>query len=195
MKQADLRSVFTGQDVVYIYHNQIDARGDKAATENEIFTACEEAIDEIYALIKKISSQANTHHFIVTTDHGFIYKRDKIQVSDKISGANEKTNGVGQRYSISTNGVKADGVCHTTIDKVLNNGDERIISFPLASDIFKVAGAGQNFVHGGCSPQEMLVPIVNVKVDKGKKETSLAEIALFYYIVHSITQQEYQQID
>ena len=178
MKQADLRSVFTGQDVVYIYHNQIDARGDKAATENEIFTACEEAIDEIYALIKKISSQANTHHFIVTTDHGFIYKRDKIQVSDKISGANEKTNGVGQRYSISTNGVKADGVCHTTIDKVLNNGDERIISFPLASDIFKVAGAGQNFVHGGCSPQEMLVPIVNVKVDKGKKETSLAEIAL-----------------
>ena len=39
MKQADLRSIFTGQDVVYIYHNQIDARGDKAASENEVFTA------------------------------------------------------------------------------------------------------------------------------------------------------------
>ena len=48
----------------------------------------------------------------------------------------------------------------------------------LASDIFKVAGAGQNYVHGGCSPQEMLVPMIDVKVDKGKKETSLAEIAL-----------------
>lgn len=52
------------------------------------------------------------------------------------------------------------------------------MSFPLASDIFKVAGAGQNYVHGGCSPQEMLVPMIDVKVDKGKKETSLAEIAL-----------------
>ena len=37
MKQADLRNVFTGQDVVYVYHNQVDARGDAAKTENEVF--------------------------------------------------------------------------------------------------------------------------------------------------------------
>ncbi|MGN1114516.1 MAG: BREX-1 system phosphatase PglZ type A [Oscillospiraceae bacterium] len=178
MKQADLRSVFTGQDVVYIYHNQVDARGDAAKTENEVFIACEETINEIFALIKRIASQANTYHFIVTADHGFIYKRDKIQATDKISGAASKSNSVGQRYSISTDGVNAEGVCHLTVGKVLGNKDERIISFPLASDIFKVAGAGQNFVHGGCSPQEMLVPVIDVKVDKGKKETSLAEIAL-----------------
>lgn len=61
---------------------------------------------------------------------------------------------------------------------MLGNKDERIISFPLASDIFKVAGAGQNYVHCGCSPQEMLIPLLDVKVDKGKKETSSAEIAL-----------------
>ena len=178
MKQADLRSIFTGQDVVYIYHNQIDARGDKAASENEVFTACEEAIEEIYSMIKKIASQANTLHFIVTADHGFIYKRDKIQATDKISGAASKSNSVGQRYSISAKGLDADGVCSTTVGKVLGNKDERIISFPLASDIFKVAGAGQNYVHGGCSPQEMLIPLLDVKVDKGKKETSSAEIAL-----------------
>ena len=178
MKQADLRSIFTGQDVVYIYHNQIDARGDKAASENEVFTACEEAIEEIYTLIKRIASQANTYHFIVTADHGFIYKRDKIQATDKIAGAASKSNSVGQRYSISAEEIKADGVCHTTVSKVLGSVDERIVSFPLASDIFKVAGAGQNYVHGGCSPQEMLVPMIDVKVDKGKKETSLAEIAL-----------------
>lgn len=178
MKQADLRSIFTGQDVVYIYHNQIDARGDKAASENEVFTTCEEAIEEIYTLIKRIASQANTLHFIVTADHGFIYKRDKIQATDKIAGAASKSNSVGQRYSISSEEIKADGVCHTTVGKVLGNDDERIVSFPLASDIFKVAGAGQNYVHGGCSAQEMLVPMIDVKVDKGKKETSLAEIAL-----------------
>lgn len=178
MKQADLRSVFTGQDVVYIYHNQIDARGDKAASENEVFTACEEAIEEIYTLIKRIASQANTVHFMVTADHGFIYKRDKIQATDKIAGAASKSNSVGQRYSVSAEEIQADGVCHTTVGKVLGNDDERMVSFPLASDIFKVAGAGQNYVHGGCSPQEMLVPLIDVKVEKGKKETSLAEIAL-----------------
>ena len=178
MKQADLRSIFTGQDVVYIYHNQIDARGDKAASENEVFNACEEAIEEIYTLIKRVASQANTYHFIITADHGFIYKRDKLGATDKISGAVSKSSVVGQRYSISINEVVADGVCSTTIGKVLDNLDERIISYPLASDIFKCAGAGQNYVHGGCSPQEMLVPMLDVKVDKGKKETSSAEITL-----------------
>ena len=178
MKQADLRSIFTGQEVVYIYHNQVDARGDKAASENEVFTACEEAINEIFTLIKRIASQANTYHFIVTADHGFIYKRDKLQTTDKIAGVASKLNNIGQRYSISKDGINADGVCQTTVGKVLNTDDERIVSFPLASDIFMVGGAGQNYVHGGCSPQEMLVPMLEVKVDKGKKETSLAEIAL-----------------
>ena len=178
MKQADLRSIFTRQDVVYVYHNQIDARGDKAASENEVFNACDEAVDEIYTMIKRIALQANTIHFIVTADHGFIYKRDKIQATDKIAGTISKSNIVGQRYSISDEEIKSDGVCNTTIGKVLGNGDERIVSFPIGPDIFKVAGAGQNYVHGGCSPQEMLVPMIKVKVDKGKKETSLAEIAL-----------------
>lgn len=178
MKQADLRSVFTGQDAVYVYHNQVDARGDKANTENEVFTACEEAVEEIHSLIRRLSSQANTHHFLITADHGFIYKRDKIQVSDKISGANAKTNSVGQRYVVSDKAVDKDGVCSVSLGSVLGNSDERIVSYPLASDIFRVAGAGQNFVHGGCSPQEMIIPLIDVKVERGKKETSVAEIAL-----------------
>lgn len=77
LKKNDLRDIFTGKQVIYIYHNQIDARGDKANTEDEVFVACEEAIQEIIALIGKINVNANTHHFVVTADHGFIYKREK----------------------------------------------------------------------------------------------------------------------
>jgi 2,3-bisphosphoglycerate-independent phosphoglycerate mutase len=72
MKKAELREIFTGMDVVYIYYNQIDARGDKLNTENEVFIACQEAIEEIFALIKRLSTSANTHHLIVTADHGFL---------------------------------------------------------------------------------------------------------------------------
>lgn len=178
MKQAELRSVFTGQDVVYVYHNQIDARGDAAKTENEVFTACEEAITEIHALIRRISSQANTHHFVITADHGFIYKREKITSSDKIGGLSSKSNSVGQRYYISNDDLNVEGVCKTTLGEVLGNDDTRIVAYPLASDIFKVSGAGQNYVHGGCSPQEMLVPVIDVKVERGKKETTNVQIAL-----------------
>ena len=126
MKQAELRTIFTGKEVVYVYHNQIDARGDNAATENEVFNACEEAIDEIYKFILRISSQANTHNFIITSDHGFIYKRNKIQANDKIKGEKTISNSVGQRYVIGDSKVNADGVCSITIGEILENNDKRV---------------------------------------------------------------------
>lgn len=179
MKVAELREVFTGQDVVYIYHNQIDARGDKLNTENEVFIACEEAIEEIYALIKRLSTSANTVHFIVTADHGFIYKRDKLTESDKISNvASQAGTHAGKRYCIAEQSATAEGVASLPLNAVLNNGDERIVTFPIGSDIFKVAGGGMNYVHGGSSPQEMIVPVIDIKTEKGRKETTTAQIAL-----------------
>ena len=74
MKRDELREVFTGMEVVYIYHNQIDARGDRLNTENEVFNACSEAVDEIFEIIKRISNSANSYNFIITADHGFITK-------------------------------------------------------------------------------------------------------------------------
>ena len=48
----------------------------------------------------------------------------------------------------------------------------------MASDIFKAAGGGMNFVHGGSSPQEMLIPLIDVRTEKGHKETTSAVISL-----------------
>ena len=90
LKQMELREIITGKQVVYIYHNQIDARGDKLNTENEVFSACQEAVKEIIDLIHRIAVGANTIHFIVTADHGFIYKRDKVTESGKIGGVSNK---------------------------------------------------------------------------------------------------------
>ena len=46
-----IRELLQKKNIVYIYHNQVDARGDKLASENEVFTACSEAIEEIHKLI------------------------------------------------------------------------------------------------------------------------------------------------
>ena len=48
--------MLTANDVVYIYHNQIDAIGDKPVTEDEVFDAAEHAIDEVVKLVKKLTS-------------------------------------------------------------------------------------------------------------------------------------------
>jgi len=178
MKKAQLREVFTGMDVVYVYHNQIDARGDKANTENEVFTACGEAIEEIYALIKRLSVNANTYHFIVTADHGFLYKRDKLGESDKIGGVANNRSFVNRRFIVSREPVAEDGVSSVPLGRMLGNADEKSVSFPMSANVFKVPGGGLNYVHGGCSPQELLVPVIEVKTEKGHMETRPVQIAL-----------------
>lgn len=85
--QAKIRELIQGKNIVYIYHNQVDARGDKAASENEVFNACAEAIDEIHRLIKRLTGYVSAPKFFITADHGFLYKRDKLQEFDKVSYA------------------------------------------------------------------------------------------------------------
>lgn len=186
LKKNDLRDIFTGMQVVYVYHNQIDARGDKATTEDEVFVACQEAIAEIMDLIRKISTNANTYRFIITSDHGFIYKRDKLSESDKIGAVNDKKAFINRRFIVAQEAVVDEGVQSLSMGLILDNDDTKQVSFPVSSNVFKVAGGGQNFVHGGSSPQEMLVPVLDIKMERGHMETRPAQIALVS-IVQKIT--------
>ena len=186
LKVAELRDVLTKRQIIYVYHNQIDARGDKANTEDEAFHACEEAVQEIMDLIHRISVSGNTYHFIVTADHGFIYKRDKLTESDKISGKSADKAFINRRFIVSKAALEDDGIDHMSMGRVLGNEDSKVVSYPVSSNVFKVAGGGANYVHGGSSPQEMLVPVLEFKMERGHMETKNAEIALVS-IVHKIT--------
>lgn len=178
MKKTELRQEFSGAECIYIYHNQIDARGDKPNTENEVFVACKEAIEEINDLIKRLTDNISATHFIITADHGFLYKRDKLQESSKIGGIAEKGSFINKRFIVSNTACKEDGVAYLPMGSVLENNDTKIVSFPIGSHIFKTPGGGQNYVHGGSSPQEMLIPVVTVKTERGYKEVKNAEIML-----------------
>ena len=213
LKKNDLRDIFTGKQVVYVYHNQIDARGDKANTEDEVFVACEEAIQEIMDLIRRISTNANTYHFIVTADHGFIYKRDKVTESEKVNFAvGERETGLGRkiggvsgknafinrRFIVAKDPVVDEGVAFMPMSLILGNDDTKVVSYPVSSNVFKVAGGGQNFVHGGSSPQEMLVPVLDIKMERGHMETRPAQIALVSMvqkITNLITTMDFIQSD
>ena len=198
LKKNDLRNIFTGKQVVYVYHNQIDARGDKVNTEDEVFVACEEAIQEIITLIGKINANANTHHFVVTSDHGFIYKRDKVTESDKIGGVKGINAFINRRFIVAQEPVLDEGVAFMPMSLLLGNDDTKIVSYPVSSNVFKVAGGGQNFVHGGSSPQEMLVPVLDIKMERGHMETRPAQITLVSMvqkITNLITTMDFIQSD
>ena len=152
------QELLQNKKVVYIYHNQVDARGDKPVCENEVFNACEEAIREIYELVKQLISDVSASKFYITADHGFLYKRDKIQEFDKVSYPKEICAYSNKRFLLTTEAVSEQGM-ESRMTAYLKG---LYVTTPIGTDIFKVAGGGQNYLHGGSSLQEMLVPVIEL---------------------------------
>ena len=73
MSTENARNIYRNYDVIYVYHNAIDAIGDKLATEEKVFEAVETAMNELLTLVRKMSS-ANANNIIITADNSFCIK-------------------------------------------------------------------------------------------------------------------------
>lgn len=172
----ELREKMAGQEVVYIYHNQIDAISDNKKTEDDTFKATKEAIDEIKNLISRLRTN-NVSHILVTADHGYIYRDDKVISSDKIEIPNNENDLKSQRYLITNREIDEPGVGRQKMSTVLDNDDQRYVYYPKSENIFKSAGSF-NYVHGGSSMQEMIVPLLDIKTTSNKSEAHDVELQL-----------------
>ncbi|MCR4615481.1 MAG: BREX-1 system phosphatase PglZ type A [Clostridiales bacterium] len=162
MKQAERREAVSKANAVYIYHNAIDAVGDKAATEDQVFDACEQAIMELKNLVRLIINDMSGTTIVITADHGFLYSYKPLEESDKA----EKSFVSGHIIELDRRYVIADGDC--TAEHMLKipmkhmNSD--LVGFtPLDNIRMKKQGGGMNYVHGGISLQESVVPVIEFK--------------------------------
>lgn len=166
MKDAEIRKAFTGLDVVYIYHNTIDARGDHASTEREVFQATELAFNEIMTMVNKLVNRVSAASIIITADHGYLYKRSAMEESDKICGVKLDDGEDSRRFILTPNNDKLEGTVAFSMDYLLGEGSNKNVITPRGTSRFKVQGAGANYVHGGAMPQEVVVPVIKFKNDR-----------------------------
>lgn len=172
----EVREIFRDKKKIYIYHNKIDASGDNLQTEREVFNACEKSISEIIELVKRLGGDS-VNNIVITSDHGFIYKRKEIEEYDKIENFSSKNDIVNKRYIITENDYDIIGTKKIELKEILNNEDEKnIVICPNTSNIFKVSGGGRNYFHGGTSLQELIVPIIKVKTKRGVVNTEIVEL-------------------
>ena len=85
LARNDLRKLLSGKDLIYIYQNSIDARGDHHLTEREVFDAIEDSFEQLKLLIKKLVNDITATNIYLVSDHGFIYQRGDITQSEKTS--------------------------------------------------------------------------------------------------------------
>src|SRR5699024_10496717 len=97
--------------IIYIYHNQIDRKGhDSNKATHEVFAACADEINEIVNFIRKVVDTTSTTNFIVTSDHGFIYKYNLLSNDYKIDSTALEGDDLADRYVISQSPIIEDGI-------------------------------------------------------------------------------------
>lgn len=166
LKVSEIKELYKSCNVLYVYHNHIDATGDTEKTESETVDACEKTFKELGEVVKKLAS-GNVHNMIITADHGFLYQDRDLDSTEWLS---EQPKGDAvwvrkRRFSIGSN--LAPGRAFVTfnaaqigMDDAWNEG----ISIQVPNSIMRLRmqGTGVKYVHGGAALQEIVVPVLHV---------------------------------
>ncbi|MQG89058.1 MAG: BREX-1 system phosphatase PglZ type A, partial [SAR202 cluster bacterium] len=184
LKKQEGREFQKDKEVVYIYHNEIDAKGDSATTESETFAATRTAIDELRQLVKYIFNNLSGTRVLITADHGYLYtvsspdETDKSKLPDKpISTVLAK-----KRYLIGEDLPEHDLVWRGQTSRTAGCDGQTEFWIPKAANRFHFTG-GARFIHGGAMPQEIIIPVIEVKqaksdADIAKTKTKTVDVSL-----------------
>lgn len=163
--KTDGRDLSRGNDVVYIYHNTIDHIGDKRDTEHKACAAVATAVEEIIKLLKKAAAM-NVNHFIITSDHGFIYQNEPVAESDFIAFSEPQGTLKFDRRFVVAPSIPADPRFKIFTSSQLGLGGELSVAFPKGVQRLRLQGSGSRYVHGGTSLQEVVIPVIEVKKER-----------------------------
>ncbi|GGN18417.1 uncharacterized protein (TIGR02687 family) [Actinoplanes campanulatus] len=172
LTRDELRELYQQHQVLYVFHDRIDATGDKPATETRVFEAAEETMRELVDLVKRLAN-ANATNILITADHGFLFQHTPLADAFHLSTqpAGDEIRVVNRRYVLGR-GLREDPAFSTfTADRLGLAGDLEV-QVPKSVHRLRLPGAGSRFVHGGATLQEVVVPVLTV----GKKRRSDTEL-------------------
>lgn len=158
MKRAERQALVKGMEVVYIYHDKIDEASH--TSDASVFPACEDAAQEILNLVRIIVNEFGGTRILITADHGFLYTYSPLSEDRKVGtdSWHGKAAEYGRRYAILHEGAAPDFL---TPVKFIGQSAGYEAYAPRENIRIKMNGGGLNYVHGGISLQEMVVPVID----------------------------------
>lgn len=161
--REEYEKAFRGKKLIYIYHNTIDALGDKAQTEREVFKGVETAFKDMINLTRKLVNNVSAANIIITADHGFIYKRSPVKEWEKVEKTVSNPIDEGRRFILAEDIEDIKGILPISMKYMFGEESELKAIVPKGIIRYKVQGAGANYVHGGVSLQEILIPVIRFR--------------------------------
>lgn len=159
------RELFRDHEVIYVYHNAIDAVGDKRDTEHQICGAVEKALGELVKILKKAAA-INFTSMLVTADHGFLYQEKGLEEADFLEVEGKiPTELLHRRFVLGAiPGMNSSFRAFT--HEQLGLESQGVVTFPKGVQRLRKQGSGSRYVHGGTSLQEVIVPIIEVRKER-----------------------------
>jgi len=114
-------------------------------------------------MIKLLGRSLNVSKIIVTSDHGFIYKREHLENVDKLETQDfdkSKIIEAKKRFIMSEQDMTLRNIHKFNMAPTMDSDKQMHIYVPLADLRFKSQGGGVNYVHGGASLQEIVIPVL-----------------------------------
>jgi uncharacterized protein (TIGR02687 family) len=175
LNQEDRRSLVRNHDLVYVYHNRIDATGDKRDSEERVFEAVEDTLKELIQLIKKLVN-ANVSNILITADHGFIYQNRSLDESDfaSVEPQGEEILFRDRRFILGR-GLEENSSLRKFTSQELGLSGDLEVQIPKSINRLRRKGSGSRFVHGGASLQEIVIPVLKIN-KKRQSDTALVEV-------------------
>ena len=169
--QKELRQYCADKSLIYIYHDVMDNAGEH--NESKVFDVVDTCVSEIVNLVKKLYNNLQITNFYITADHGFVYRRNEVMESSKYNNiVSLNANETSKRYLITND--DSISVPYTKEIRLsdISSGEYRVIT-PWGYDLFKTQGNGIQYVHGGSSLQEIIVPLIHVSELRSRAEVEL----------------------
>lgn len=159
------KTYFKDFDLIYIYSNKIDFKGDKRETEGEVFQATEEEFEHIIKIVELIRN-GNGSNILVTSDHGYLYQNEQL---DETEFSDFKVMGdiiADTRRFIIGNNLQPGNAVKTWDSEDVGLKEGRQIQIAKGMNRMRKQGSGSRFVHGGSMLQEVVVPVLHINIKK-----------------------------
>ncbi len=172
------REFVKSYNLIYIYHNLIDATGDALKTEENTFNAVTESLSKTRDMIIHLVNNLSAYNIFVTADHGFLFQYSKPNEINRSDEAFDKAYISKKRYVIGRDIKKSENSIHSTTDITADTTDSVVFNLPKGPSLYNFIG-GSRFVHGGAMPQECVVPLLQIrqlKSEKSRETTRLRDV-------------------
>lgn len=179
-----IRAEVKGVEVIYIYHDRIDAVGDNVPTEMDVFNAAEKCFDDIEKIFQKLQNMS-IYNVFITSDHGFLYRREDMRQMDKTPNKFAEAILSKRRFFLAHGDSGNDLTRKIPMDYLIHSQTpgqpDLIVEVPYGTNIFPKQGESKKYMHGGDALQEVVIPIIkieNKKKDRAKNRANQATVKL-----------------